>query len=172
MNPRLISRRSIILTIASICTFLGLLGGILLVGQLEQIPPNDPEATDIERLTDTTIVNAQINGQPLALEVADTATEREEGLMNRTELGENDGMLFVFADSQPREFWMKDTLISLDIIFLDENLRIISAHSHTLPDQTETTYKSIVPAHYALEVNAGWMATAEAKVGDQLEISW
>ena len=67
------------------------------------------------------------------IELADTPYERQTGLMYRTEMNSNNGMLFVFEDSAIRSFYMKNTLISLDLIFLNESLEIISIYKNTTP---------------------------------------
>ncbi len=67
------------------------------------------------------------------IELADTPYERQTGLMYRTEMNSNNGMLFIFEDSAIRSFYMKNTLISLDLIFLNESLEIISIYKNTTP---------------------------------------
>ncbi len=79
-----------------------------------------------------------------------------KGLMGRKKLGENEGMLFAFADSAPRSFWMKDTLIPLDLIFITENLTIAKI-SHAVPCESDpcATYPSGMPVKYVLEIKGG-----------------
>jgi uncharacterized membrane protein (UPF0127 family) len=101
-------------------------------------------------------------------EVAKTAEQREEGLMYRESLEEGRGMLFVFSDSQIRSFWMRNTLIPLDIAYIDENLRI--ADIHAMEPQTEDPHPSARPAMFALEVPQGWFAQAGIEVGAQARI--
>ena len=69
-------------------------------------------------------------------EIADTDYERQFGLMNRNEMKENEGMLFIFPDAM-QSFWMRNTLISLDMIFVDSNKKIVTIHKNTkvLSDQ-------------------------------------
>jgi|GEM_PF-2085936 len=94
------------------------------------------------------------NGTKLNLEVASTSAAREKGLMNRQSLAENSGMLFVFPDSAERRFWMKDTYISLDIIFLDANKKVLNVAKATKPIQTEEQYSSNGNSMYAIEIAA------------------
>jgi uncharacterized membrane protein (UPF0127 family) len=92
-------------------------------------------------------------------EVADTEAERERGLMGRASLAEGDGMLFVFDHEQPLAFWMKNTLIPLDIAYFDANGGFVSSVT-MIPCERDpcATYPSARPASFALEVPAGWLA--------------
>jgi uncharacterized protein len=104
------------------------------------------------------------------LELADDEQEREKGLMNRENLCADCGMLFVFKDQSIRTFWMKNTYISLDIIFLDKTGKIVKIHNKTKPFQTSEVYSSIFPSQYVLEVNAGFSKNNDLKVSDDLDI--
>jgi len=86
--------------------------------------------------------------------------------MNRSSLGEDRGMLFVFDQSSNYSFRMKDTLIPLDMIRLDENYKIVYIHKNVLPCVTDACplYASGMPARYVLEVNGG----AASKFGLQI----
>ena len=96
-------------------------------------------------------------------EVAQTAAERARGLMYREELGENEGMLFVFQDVAERAFWMRDTFIPLDIAYMDPSFRIIDIKP--MEPESEALVESSGPAQYALEVNRGWFAEHGVEVG-------
>ena len=100
-------------------------------------------------------------------EVASTPEQRQQGLMGRTELAEDAGMLFAFSGEQPLSFWMKDTLIPLSIAFIDAQGRIVDIQDMQPLD--ETTHPSAEPAKYALEVNQGFFETRGIKVGDVVE---
>lgn len=98
------------------------------------------------------------NGSPLAIldyEQATTPEKRAIGLMYRTTLEENQGMLFIFEDMAPRYMYMKNTLIPLDILFFDDEKKVIKIHHNAQPRSTELL-PSIKNARYALEVNAGF----------------
>lgn len=101
-------------------------------------------------------------------EVAQTPRERQQGLMYRTELGENDGMLFVFDALSIQSFWMSNTYIPLDIAFLDDAFRIVDIQ----PMDPETTdlHESAAPALMALEMNQGWFAARGIGTGAQAEV--
>lgn len=101
-------------------------------------------------------------------EVADTREERERGLMNRTSLREDEGMLFVFQDEAVRSFWMRNTYVPLDIAFLDSALEVVDIQQ--MEPETEDFYESARPAMFAVEVAQGWMVAHGVSVGDQAEI--
>ena len=89
------------------------------------------------------------------LEVADTDATRTKGLMYRAALADGEGMLFVFDDTREHGFWMKNTFIPLDMIFIDDDLRVVGVHARAVPQSTETVSVG-VPSRYVLEVPAGW----------------
>lgn len=102
------------------------------------------------------------------LEIADTEYERQLGLMNRKEMKETEGMLFVFPRQDYQSFWMRNTLISLDIIFVNADMKIVTIHKNTtmLSDQT---YPSTKPAQYVVEVVAGYTDRHNIQVGDKID---
>jgi YVTN family beta-propeller protein len=104
------------------------------------------------------------------VEVTDDRQEFARGLMFRSHLPWNAGMLFAFYDEEPRSFWMKNTLIPLDMIFVDSSSRIIDIKENVPPcDQEECpSYPSREPAQYVLEVNAGFVQENGVRVGDRL----
>jgi len=89
------------------------------------------------------------------IEIADTPETRTKGLMGRTSLEDTEGMLFVFEYVRPHNFWMKNTPISLDIIFLDPDGCVVNIAESTT-SMSETIYSSKVPIKYAAEVRAGF----------------
>jgi len=108
------------------------------------------------------------------IEYAVTPDELKQGLMNRPALSKNSGMLFVFPDEKSREFWMKNTLIPLEIMFINTKGRIneITVMTPCPPDVgTCPTYTSKLPARFAIEVNTGFTANNWIIEGDILEIS-
>lgn len=106
----------------------------------------------------------------IELELAKTQSQHMIGLMNRTSMDLNKGMLFIFEKEEPRSFWMKDTLISLDIIFFDKDFKVVKIHKSTLPNQTEQIYYSQAPAMYVIELNSGASNTYLINESDILKI--
>lgn len=113
-------------------------------------------------------VQAQIGSRTYTLEVADTEPTRRKGLMKRDELPRDRGMLFVFPDEQPRSFWMLNTRIPLDILFLDAAGKVVSIHSMQPYDLRSTP--SAGPAKYAIELNQGEAEASGIEVGDVIAI--
>ena len=99
------------------------------------------------------------------IEVADTPAERSYGLMNRTDLKPNAGMLFVFEDVSFQEFWMKDTLIPLDILFIDAHGKITHIVENAKPNDL-TPLPSGGPVKAALEILGGQSGKLGIKKGD------
>ncbi len=114
-----------------------------------------------------------IGDRAITLELATTPEERQRGLSNRTSLHPDAGMLFVFGEERTLSFWMKGTLIPLDILLIDEEQRIVDIQT-MLPqpdtaDNELTRYPSAEPAIYALEVNAGVAAELGLMPGMRVE---
>ncbi len=105
--------------------------------------------------------------QFLQLEIADDDYQRETGLMYRETMEQDQGMLFIFDNEQPRGFYMKNTNIPLDLIFLNAENKIVSIKKNAKPKSLETI-PSEVPAQYVLEVNAGLSDEWGLQVGDSL----
>lgn len=101
------------------------------------------------------------------IEIADDEAQTTQGLMYRRTLGEKEGMLFIFPGEEVRSFWMKNTYIPLDLIFLDTNRRIVHIHESAQP-RTEASIPSIEPAKYVLEVNEGFSSRYFLAVGDSM----
>jgi hypothetical protein len=104
------------------------------------------------------------------IEIADTEYERQTGLMYRKRMDDNQAMLFVFPRSEPRSFYMKNTQISLDIIYFDAELELVSIQANTKPfDETSLPSEGI--AKYVLEINAGLSEQIQLTKGDLIEYS-
>ena len=109
------------------------------------------------------------NGSTFSVEFAQTDEERAKGLMFRESMNVNDGMLFIFDEEKSRRFWMKNTLIPLDMIFLDVNKTVVFIHANVQPceDDPCKLYES-PPAQYVLEINAGIAEKDGIVVGSKL----
>lgn len=103
----------------------------------------------------------------LDVEFAETNYERETGLMYRTSMEKNQAMLFIFSEESPQNFYMKNTYIPLDIIYLDVNKKIVSFQENAKP-MDETGLPSEIPAMYVLEVNAGLAEKWLLEIGDTI----
>ncbi len=104
------------------------------------------------------------------VEIAKTTQEKSKGLMYREELDENKGMLFLFMKEEYHYFWMKNTLIPLDMIWIDSDKKITYIYENAQPCKTEYC-ENIIPkgkALYVLEVNAGEVERLGWKIEDQL----
>ena len=113
-----------------------------------------------------------VGGKTLTVEVADSRGEQTRGLKNRKSLDENSGMLFVFGQSNVYAFWMKDTLIPLDMIFISEDKKIVNVRENVQPCESDPCDKIIPesPVKYVIEVNGGWASRNNVGVGDSVEI--
>lgn len=105
------------------------------------------------------------------VEVVQEPKERVRGLQGRTSLGQDQGMLFIFDLNQPQRFWMKDTLIPLDMIWLDFARRVVHIEHNVLPCVSDPcpSYGPRDPVLYVLEVNAGKAREMNLAVGAQME---
>ena len=90
-------------------------------------------------------------------DIADTAAKRPLGLMNRESLPQDAGILLIFEDEAEKSFWMKNTLIPLDMIFTDSNFEIVHIQKNAEPCKTIAcvSYPSVKPAKYVVEINGG-----------------
>jgi uncharacterized membrane protein (UPF0127 family) len=105
----------------------------------------------------------------VAVEIAATPRAREIGLMYRDALATDSGMLFVFPKKSPQSFWMRNTRIPLDIVYLDDDGRIVRIHRKTEPF-TDTPRPSGAPVRFVLEVDGGYMEQHGVGEGDRVEL--
>ncbi len=111
----------------------------------------------------------------LAVEIADTPQEIDTGLMGRTHLDENSGMLFDLGSVQTAHFYMYRTLIPLDAVFLDGDMKVVDIQTMT-PCKSENAkdcpwYNSRAPVRFVLEVNAGWAEKEGIAAGDTARLN-
>ncbi|MEB2329818.1 MAG: DUF192 domain-containing protein [Ignavibacteriaceae bacterium] len=104
----------------------------------------------------------------IEIEIADNPSERSQGLMFRKSMQENQGMLFLFPLEEPQSFWMKNTHIPLDIIFVNAKKQIVKIHKNTKPF-SEKSLPSQKPAKYVVEVNAGYTDKHGISEGDKID---
>lgn len=91
----------------------------------------------------------------IEIEVADNDDERMQGMMYRRSMDDTKGMLFIFPNEEPQSFWMKNTVIPLDIMFVNSKKEIIKIHKNTIPF-SEKSLPSEKPATYVVEVRGGF----------------
>ncbi|MEM7054549.1 MAG: DUF192 domain-containing protein [Pseudomonadota bacterium] len=115
---------------------------------------------------------AEVGGKRYYVQIADDDQERQQGLMFVDSMPDNEGMLFTFRSMEPRAFWMLNTRIPLDILYLDDELRIVAWSLNTPPCRTRNcpNYPSERPAQYVLEVNAGEMEALGVEIGDVVTV--
>jgi uncharacterized membrane protein (UPF0127 family) len=101
------------------------------------------------------------------VEIAENENERAKGLMYRSSIPDSVGMLFIFDRPEPQSFWMHNTSIPLDIIYVDANKKIISIAANTEPYSDEAV-PSLGDAQYVVEVNAGFSERNNIKTGDAI----
>jgi uncharacterized membrane protein (UPF0127 family) len=124
--------------------------------------------TNVSAQADDGTVTMQIGKETFHLEIAVTTAEHEHGLMARDTMAADHGMIFVFAGEDERNFWMKDTLIPLDIIYMDASGRVISVKSMKPRDLTGVSSNG--RAKYAIELLHGAAERTGVQPGNVLTI--
>lgn len=122
-----------------------------------------------EKIT-TAIVQTEKESVTYTLEIADTPETMAKGLMYRKEMALDHGMLFVFEKKHPQPvmMWMKNTLISLDMLFLDEQKTIIGIAENTIPLSLKTISPTKKQTKFVIELNAGEVKKHHIKIGDKV----
>jgi uncharacterized protein len=121
----------------------------------------DPE---LEALSVTTVSGSVINYR---IEVAKTPAQMQRGLMFRDSMPADQGMLFIYVPARPARMWMKNTILSLDMLFVDEDGIIINVAENTTPYSVDTI-SSAGPVRAVIELNAGQVATNGIAAGDRV----
>ena len=157
------------LGIALLLLLLALAGctGISSEPRASRTDSSDARASDVPTVTIDASGGEEVE---VRVEIADTDAERQRGLMGRTALAEDQGMLFVFGGEQELSFWMRNNLIPLSIAFMDSEGRIVDIRDMKPLDDAPPHYVSAEPARYALEVNQGFFEERGVKVGDRAEL--
>jgi len=106
---------------------------------------------------------------PLTVEIADTSQLRTRGLMWRSELSDGTGMLFIFPAEVVQSFWMRNTRIPLDMVFIDRKLRVVGVVQWAEP-QTLSARTVGKPSLYVLEVPGGWVSRNGVRAGSTVEL--
>jgi uncharacterized membrane protein (UPF0127 family) len=111
------------------------------------------------------------DGRPVVkinIELAETEAEQQQGLMNRPFMGNDQGMLFIFDADEIRGFWMHNTIIPLDILYVNSAMEIVHIAENTQPF-SDRSIPSVKPAKYVVEVNAGFCAQYGITAGNRIE---
>ncbi|GIV31416.1 MAG: hypothetical protein KatS3mg029_0767 [Saprospiraceae bacterium] len=142
-------------------------GGTANPNEAAERPVEEPSFTKEGELT---FIDGQ-TGQPIKtidIEKAETEQERMQGLMYRSKLSDQQGMLFIFEKAGPQSFWMRNTYIPLDIIFVDEHNTILNIHENARP-RSEASLPSRGNAKYVVEVVGGFCRAYGIEPGDKIE---
>ena len=115
------------------------------------------------------IFNQNGEYRKIDLKIADTPRKRANGLMHQTHLPENAGMLFVFQKPGKQTFWMKDTLIPLDMIVLSPELQIVDIKTNLTPKSEEIIISHAISA-WIIEVNSGYCERNHVVIGDRVSL--
>ncbi len=119
------------------------------------------------------LLEIKINEKIIYASIADSAMERQMGLSNIKNLPKDYGMLFKFENEGIYNFWMKDTFISLDMIWIDKDKKIVHIKHRALPISYPETYTSSgKKSLYVLEVNGGYSIKNNIRVGDLVSFSF
>lgn len=115
----------------------------------------------------------ELRGKRFHVELAADEPARQRGLMHRESMPAGHGMLFVFPRQEPLAFWMKNTLIPLDILYFDSERRLVSVAREVPPCRSLScpVYPSRAPAQYVLELNSGLAREIGVQTGDELVFS-
>lgn len=119
------------------------------------LAPGCGDEVQLAPAVDTSRAELLVAGRKVTVELALDSPTRTLGLMHRTSLGDDQGMLFIFPDVEARVFWMRNTLIPLDIAFLDDEGVVINIEEAP-PAVEKPGFHSRRPARFVLELNRGW----------------
>lgn len=138
-------------------------------GGAGETPTGSPTATDSRR--------AEVRfprGRSFVAEIADTPARWERGYMFRREIRDDEAMIFVFPEAGFHPFWMKNTLVALDMIWMDDAFTVIHIENAAPPCAADPcpSYGPVRKARYVLEVRGGVAGHEGLKIGDRLQISF
>lgn len=152
-------------------TLLALLAGLLMsgCGQKQNAgKEQQKEGRTIQYSGSVTFFNAQSDSlTTIGVAVAEKEEDRNMGLMDVNDLPENRGMLFIFDEPQPLSFWMANTPLPLDIIFIDGQKKIVRIHHNTEPF-SQKQYSSGSDAQYVVETNGGFCVSHDIQEGGHI----
>jgi len=134
-------------------------------------PDNEPSAPKLKTGKVTFLIGEPGATQelPIDVEIADNDHDRQRGMMFRKQSPEMHGMIFVFAEKDDHSFWMHNTCISLDMLYIDEDGLIVGIEEST-PTLSDDTFSVGCQSKYVLEVNGGWTRSHGVKAGQWVKI--
>lgn len=141
--------------------------GMILLATLAVAPPVAAQPQPTLPQSDLVIQTAK-GPQRFRVELADNDQSRARGMMFRTSMAPDAGMLFDFRQEQMVSFWMRNTLLPLDMLFIKADGTILNIHQRAIP-RDETGINSAGPVRAVLEVNGGTAARLGIKAGDRVE---
>jgi uncharacterized membrane protein (UPF0127 family) len=134
----------------------------------ERLIPQKPEKVEFEKGGELTFVSAAGDTlKKIDIEVARTIHKKSLGMMYREEMTDSQGMYFIFPVEEPQSFWMKNTPLPLDIVFVNSNKTIVKIHADAQP-LSENHYPSIQPARFVVEVRGGFTTEYNINEGDKI----
>ena len=119
---------------------------------------------------ETQSTRIQIGDAVFFVEIVDTVKKRQKGLSGRKFLEESRGMLFIYNEVSFGGIWMKDMLFSIDIIWLDKDLRVVSIKENATPNSYPEVFRPVQEVWYVFEVNAGAVEKSGIIIGEQMKI--
>jgi len=122
------------------------------------------------QLDSTRIYYAYVNNSPLKVAIANTEETRSKGLSGLTSLPQNHGLLFVFPENEKYGIWMKGMKFSIDIMWLDENMRVVYWKDDVHPDTYPKIFYPPIDARYVLETNVGFIESQGIKNTTKLKL--
>lgn len=149
---------------------------LLVMSCSSQQAPHQEKPMPIKNIMPMNISNLPtvcVKSHCIDVELAITEKQQEEGLMNRTDLPKDSGMLFIFNEEDYHAFWMKNTLIPLDMVWIDAEGRVVYYYKDARPCPKNGTCPAIVPdrkAIYVLEADAGYIDSINLSIGDVMRI--
>ena len=130
--------------------------------------PHDPETPP--KLRTGKIVFSEAKGAPVTtIEVAENDHDRQRGLMYRATMGDEHGMIFTFGEKDDHTFWMHNTCLSLDMLFIDDDGTIVGIEEST-PTMSDDAFSVGCPSKYVLELNAGWTRAHGVVAGQKVKL--
>ncbi len=131
--------------------------------------PADPETPPQLRPAKVIFPSAKDKPTEVAVEIAQRERDQARGLMFRTSMAEERGMIFVFEEPEEHHFWMRNTCIALDMLFIDTDGLIVGIEEN-VPTMNDRTYAVPCPSRYVLEVNAGYCRRHGIVAGQKVQL--